>query len=366
MTLTKDDLESLIAKQETICVSIFLPAHGGRPHNHEDVVRLKNLLRQAMRELESRKVPEEDASKLLEPARQLVEKDLLPARGTRGIALFLSKDFYRQLNAPVEFSEQVVVAPRFYIRPLLPLIEGRDLFYILALSQNHVRLFEGDRSTVRDLIVERMPANLRDVLRDGELEKQLEFHMASAGHGKRAVIYHGGGDEPKDRIVRFFREVDRTVSASLENEVAPLVLATVDYLFPLYRQVNTYPHLLDRSVSGNPDLLSPAELRAKAWALVEDFLASQRERALVEYRELSGAGVTSSDLPDVIRAACAGRVRVLLAPPAGEKIARGAGRAREELLNLAVSQTLLHGGTAYEIPSGAMPGGAPVAALYRY
>jgi hypothetical protein len=40
---------------------------------------------------------------------------------------------------------------RFHLKPLLPLLTGDGRFYILALSQNQVRLLQGTRYSVRGL-----------------------------------------------------------------------------------------------------------------------------------------------------------------------------------------------------------------------
>ena len=46
----------------------------------------------------------------------------------------------------LHFDELMVVAPGFHVMPLLALLTGDGLFYVLALSQNQVRLLAGTRS----------------------------------------------------------------------------------------------------------------------------------------------------------------------------------------------------------------------------
>jgi len=41
---------------------------------------------------------------------------------------------------------------------------------------------------------------------------------------------------------------------------APLVLAGVEYLFPIYQEANTYPDLVEEGITGNPENLKPEEL----------------------------------------------------------------------------------------------------------
>ncbi|MFM9068430.1 MAG: hypothetical protein ACKOUR_14030, partial [Planctomycetota bacterium] len=60
----------------------------------------------------------------------------------------------------------------------------------------------------------------------------------------------------------------------------PLVLATVDFLAPLFRQVCDYPHLIDSFVTGAPDHLSPVELQARAWHGVTPLFAAAQEQSI--------------------------------------------------------------------------------------
>jgi hypothetical protein len=101
-----------------------------------------------------------------------------------------------------------------------------------------------------------------------------------------------------------------------------------------------------------------------------------RDRSAALYAQLAGTGRTSADVAEVVRASYAGRVEVLFVPPdrdcwgvfepaTGEVIVHeGARPADEELLSLAVLHTLRHGGTAYGVEAGAVPGGSLLAAIY--
>jgi hypothetical protein len=89
---------------------------------------------------------------------------------------------------------------------------------------------------------------------------------------ERAAMFHGHGvgkDDAKDNILRFFHLLDQGLYALLGKESAPLVLAGVDYLFPIYREANSYPHLMERGIAGNPEGLKGEELHEQGWRIVE-------------------------------------------------------------------------------------------------
>lgn len=258
--------------------------------------------------------------------------------------------------------ELVTIGRCFYIRPLLPLFGDRHSFYILALSQKQVRLFEADRFEAREIRTEGLPSGLVEMLRSQSIEKELQFHAMAAGSGKGGIIYHGGRNEPKDRLKEYLREVAGVLFANHSAGESPLVIASVEYVASIYRSVNRYPNLADGIVAGNPDQLSAAELHAKAWEIVQPHFAAKRERALDRHADLTGTNLVSQDLWETVAAARNGRVRTLFIASGVQHLDAGG----EDLLNWAASQTLLDGGTVYEIPRADMPGRAEIAALFRY
>lgn len=58
----------------------------------------------------------------------------------------------------------------------------------------------------------------------------------ATGGGESAGVYHGFNptDVEQDRFVRWFRKVDEEMIGFLAGEQSPLVLAGVEYYFPLY------------------------------------------------------------------------------------------------------------------------------------
>src|SRR5438067_703693 len=73
------------------------------------------------------------------------------------------------------------------------------------------------------------------------------------------------------------------------NEQAPLVLAADTVLQPIYREVNTYPHLLAEGIKGSPERLSAQELHGRAWDLVRPHFDEEREKIAARYRDLVGS-----------------------------------------------------------------------------
>jgi hypothetical protein len=383
--VTREDLKDLIELRDGPCVSVYQPTHRAGPdtrtYAQQDPIRLKNLLREATQRLLGVGVAAREAEALLEPARRLLDDQTFWQYQADGLAVFIAPGRTRTFRVPMRFDEVVVVAPRFYLKPLVALLTADGLFYVLALSQNQVRLLAGTRDHIGEVEFGG-PGSLAEALRHDDPERQLQYHTGAPAAGdRRAAMFHGHGtgvDDAKVNLLRFFQQVDRAVTGLLRGAHAPLILAGVEYLLPIYREANTHPLLLQGVITGNPELLRAGDLHARAWPLVEPVFLAGRQQATERYRALKGTGKTSNDIRDVVLAAWDGRVDVLFvalgtrvwgsfAPDtrAVELAEEEPGRT-EDLLNLAAIHTLLNRGVVYALPPSEMADEAPGAATLRF
>jgi hypothetical protein len=142
--------------------------------------------------------------------------------------------------------------------------------------------------------------------------------------------------------------------------------------------VNSYRRLLEEGVAGNPERLRDEELRDRAWKLVEPLLKQVRHQAAGQLQEAVNTGRGSDKLIEVLPAALQGRVAFLFATVGAQQwgtidqhsfavdLHREPSAGDEDLLNLSVIQTLLHGGTVYSVPPQSMPTNGAVAAVFRH
>jgi hypothetical protein len=375
--LTKDDLKVLLLKGRPPCVSFFLPTHRGG--GEADPIGWKNLLGRAEEGLARRGLRPAQARELLGPARYLLDDAAFWKTTSDGLAYFVSPGAVRSYRLPTPFAEQVVVGDRFHVSPLLPLLSGDGRYYVLALSQNRVRLLQGTALGLHEVDVAGLPTSLAQALRFHDRDELLIFHTHPALKlGRWGAIFSGQGvgiDDHKDDLLLYFRQIDRGLHHVLRDEHAPLVLASVDYLWPIYHEANTYAQLLEHGVPGNPDRLSEKELHEKAWAVVKPAFEQAEALAAAQYAQLAGTGRTANDLAAVVRTAYGGRVAVLFVGRGRERPGRfdpAGGTVEvhetpcpgdEDLLNCAATYTLLHGGLVYMTDPAKVPGGGPLAAV---
>jgi hypothetical protein len=180
--------------------------------------------------------------------------------------------------------------------------------------------------------------------------------------------------------LQFCHAIDGALYEKLKNQKAPLVVAGVEYLHPIYQEGNTYPHLVEQGITGNPEILKPEELHDEAWQIVEPLFHKKEQEAMERYQELAGAdtGKASNDIKEIIPAAYFQRIDSLFVPVGRQMwgdfdpdtmsvdLHPEPEPDDEDMLDFAAIHTLLNGGTVYAVEPEQVPEQAPAAAIFRY
>lgn len=384
--LSVDELKELLEQPQGLCVSMFMPMQRLGAEIQQNPIRFKDLIKQAETQLQAYGMEPYAASALLEPVQTLDQAEFWQNQD-EGLAIFVADGLLRYYQLPIQFDELVVVSDRFHLKPLIPLLNRDGEFYILTLSQKQVRLFEGTRYSIKPVEIEGLPQSLDETLHYDETAKEGQFRINTSKGGtnnpfQRSGSYHGQGAPDRDYhnrdILQFFHQIDAALHPFLSNKRAPLVLVGVDYLLPIYREANSYQHLLDEGVTESPKVVSPEELHDQVWAIIEPHVMQRETSALDYYRELTATGKTSTDLKETVAGAYYGRVEQLFVAVGEQRwgnfdydnnelqIHDTAEPGDEDLLNAAALQTLLNGGTVYAVEPEKVPDAALVAAVFRY
>lgn len=377
-------LKSLIAQQGKWCVSLYMPTHRAGPEQQQDPIRLKNLLAEAETKLLATGLRRPEVQKLMQAAEDLLwNRDFWQHQGD-GLAIFLTNDFHKVYRLPVEFEELLITGTSFHIKPLLPCLGRGIKFYVLAVSLNNVRLFEGNADTMSELALD-FPTSMNEALWMDDPEKYLNMHSGSIstaeGRGGAGIFHgHDPADEEKKNILRFFQGVSQGLNDLLQEKTIPMVLAGVEYLLPFYREASSYTNLLEDSISGNPDREDLKELHERAWKIVKPIFEQNQKKAFEKYEQLHGQGsnLAASDLTEVVKAAIFGQIETLFVPLESQKwgrydaeknkvlLAKEHGAENEDLFDFAASETILNSGQVFAVPPEQIPGKGEIAAILRY
>ena len=386
--LSIDELKTLVENPKSPCISIYMPTQKAGPEVRQNPIRFKNLIREAEERLDAIGIRHTEAVDLLKSAHELDTVEFWENQD-QGLVIFISPDVFRYYQLPMEFQELVVVSDQFHLKPLLHIINNDGRFYILALSQKDVRFFEATRYSVKQVEVENLPKSLDEALQYDDTAREGQFRIATSKGGTsnsatQPGAFHGQGSPDRDKhqedILQFFNAVDTALQEKLRNQKAPLVMAGVEYLHPIYQQANTYAHLVESGITGNPENLKPEELHDAAWQIVEPLFHKQEQEAIEHYHELAGAdtGKASNDIKEIIPAAYFQRIDSLFVPVGRQiwgdfdpdtmsvDLHAEPEPDDEDMLDFAAIHTLLNGGTVYAVEPNQVPEQAPAAAIFRY
>lgn len=373
--------------REGPCISIFMFVSSREGETQQNPIRLRELIREAEQSMPLKLSTPTRREALLQPMRTLLIDDAIWQRPEEGLCLYSSPGLFRAFPLPMPVKDQVVVASHFYLKPLLPFLTNDVRFYILALSQHEVRLLEGTRYHIHEVALpEHVPVGISAALNYDKTQNIVQSHSGASEvsrgtGGKRSVIFHGqrpGITDTKKNLLRYFGQIDRGLHEFLHNKKVPLVLAGVEYLCPLYRKVNTYPHVPPQEVRGNPDKLSNKELHDRAWTLIESSLLQRQSEAVARYEEYAGTRRASHNINVILPASHYGQVDTLLIASDRElwgtfdtsanktHVYKELRFGASDLLDVAATQTLLHDGSVYVLEHDRMPGDKLATAVFRY
>ncbi|MFU8858860.1 MAG: hypothetical protein ACNA8K_00415 [Cyclonatronaceae bacterium] len=359
-----------------------MPTHRTGRETEQDPIRFKNLISRAEDDLENSGFKEREREALIKPLKDLLDDTMLWQHMGDGFAVFRSPGTFNYYRLPVRFDEFQNTAARFHLKPLMPLLTGDGLFYILVMSQKLVRLLRGSRDSVHAVEVEDLPKNLADALNIDEYIQTMQFHTGtSMRQAGRSAVFHGHGageDDNTHDIKQYLRKIDDALCNYMGSRKIPVILAGVDYLLPLYRDISNYGSLFEEGLPGNHDIQRPEEIHKKAWSLLEPYFDQTRKQAVEKYHELKNNSMATAELPQVLKAAAGGRVSTLFvdlqdhlwgnyAPEAGAiYIDEKPGLESVDLLDTAAIHTIQKGGTVYAVESDELPDESPLAAVFRY
>ncbi len=382
--LNKDDINLLLEQRgRGPCISLYMPTEKGREKAKANSIRFKNLVADSERQLETKGWASQDLKEILEPAKKMIDDNYFWSIQSDGFAFFISPDLNRFFRLPVKFEEMAVVRNNFHIKPLFTLLATEGQFYVLALSQKDARLLRGTSGLIEEIDISEIIQKFEDKFATELPEQHLQFHTRAPTTGEvRSAIYYGHGGEidsiQKERLLKYFRFIDKELQDKFDETAAPVVLACVDYLFSSYREASKYPFLFEKGIKGNPEHMSAQELHQKAWEIVQPYFTEKQQEAKARYFELAGTGKASNDIVNLVPASFHGRINDIfvtvgvqqwgLFDPETEtvKLSEGPLTGTEDLIDLAAAETFLHNGNVYALKKEDMPDDSSVCAVYRW
>lgn len=380
--INETDLKELAAVHGLHCISVFIPTHsrGDRELKETDALLLKNELKEIKKILAQRGLNQNEVDELVKPIQNLADSPEFWSQQAGGLALFLSGDTIKDYELDTKFDPYHYVSTEFYIKPLFSALAKKENFFLLTLELDEVRLHRGSDSGLKEIdITQIVPSGLEEVVGSDYEQKSSQF-KSQQGQGYSVYYGHGeGGEDNKEEITKYLREVDKGITKLLKDEKAPVVVAGVDSLFSAYRELTNLDNLYDRHISGNPKLQGLRSLHKEAMDLLQPYFNKTKKEKTEIFRRFQGTPKTANSIDYIVPAALHGKIDTLfilkkqdifgMYNQATDKVEykQGADLAEVSLFNLAAKEAFLYGANVYLVDKEEMPDGFSIInALYRY
>ncbi|HEX2956813.1 MAG TPA: hypothetical protein VHO70_08270 [Chitinispirillaceae bacterium] len=381
---TEDDFRNIVSIQHPYCISIFMPFFRAGAEIQQNPIRFKNLLSEAEKILVKKGKRATEASWMLTSAKRFLNFHSFWQYDASGLAAFIAPGIIKVFRTPSSFHETIMIGEHFYIRPILPMVTSHMKYYMLDLNLSGVRLYTGSRYLFSRIESETLPGPIENVLLSDFNEKHTQFYGKSQpGDSEIPVIYGYGHDTDNQtrRIKEYFNIVNSTVTALLNKTNAPLITAGVEYLHPIYNNVNSYPHLLEKGIHLDISLFTEQQMHESSLELVRPFYATRKQYDKEQFRMLAGkkSSIAVNDLQSIVAGAHHGRVNTLFLVNTSVAIWGQLQKSDQqvivhdhqlpgddELIERAAVDTLLRGGSVHVLDREEMPDENDVAAIMRY
>lgn len=364
---TRPEFLALNEVRDDACVSIYLAATPLSQESGAIRIDLGNLARQARVQLEKVDFDKRRLAALVEQFDDLADDDAFWRLQANSLAVLATPDSLRTFRLPNTLVPLVEVSDRFHLKPLLRAITFPNSAFVLALSENAVRLVE--------VYADLPPVTVKV---DG-LPRDAASSVGKSTLNDRSASGRIHGSEGQNvRLRQFARQVDAALRAVLAGRDTPLIIAGTGRLPSVFRSVNSYHGLLDGDIEASPDRMSDAELADAARPLLDAAYQAEVGRLKSLYEARAGDGRATSDLSDAARAATHGAVEALLVdiddvvPGTVDEatgaitLADGASAKTYGVVDEIAGRALASGARVLGVRKADLPGEGPLAAILRY
>jgi hypothetical protein len=297
---TRAQLDRLLSSRNPASVSIYLSTDPVSA-NVGERIELGNLAADAIGQLRDTAVARRALVTIEEEIGDLIADEEFWRHQARSLATFVTPEALTTFRLPNRLLSAVVVSDRFHLKPLLRAVTFPQVAFVLALAQGSVRLIE--------VSADAEPTEVRvpDLPRDA---------ASAAGRSSladRAPVRRIQGSEGRKlRLRQYARQIDQALRPILGGVGVPLILAAAEPLTSIFRSVNSYPHLAQATIAGNPERTPDAELAASAREILDDLYARELRETRERFDARQAEGRALLDLGDVARAATYGAIDTVL------------------------------------------------------
>jgi hypothetical protein len=287
--MSKTVFDQVKHAREYPCVTITLETHRTAPDNKRDPIVLKNLLTQAEERLLA-EFNKREIGDVIEKMKKLADS-IDHSHNKEGLILFVNKDMALYDRLPFALKEEVTIHDTFATRDLIRNMHASETYYVLAISKQKARLFEGHCDKAYEITAKPFP---------------MDNQIYTTDRLNRSM-----GAKEDSRLREFFNRVDKNFLEIYKEEPGELVLMGVEANVADYQSVADEAKLVIGAIHRNGDAAKDHEVASAAWPVVSEVLRQRRQEAIALLEKAVSEQKFSSDLKEIWRMTNQGRCEAL-------------------------------------------------------
>ncbi len=285
------EFRALAETRADLCVSLYLPTSPLPQEANASRTQLGNLAEQALSQVADEPVGRGRLDALREALVALREDDQFWRYQANSLAVLATPDTLRTYRLPSRLPQALELADRFYLKPLLRAITFPHEAFVLALSENTVRLVEVFAELPPETVsVAELPTSAADAVRRASVNERSPRGRLQGSEGQKVLL------------AQYARQVDGALRPLLAGREVPVILASVEPLSSIFRMLTTLHTLA-------PETTPPL---TAARPIMDDLYARELAELRDRFELRRSQGRATRDVAEAARAATFGAVETLL------------------------------------------------------
>ncbi|MEU2556480.1 chemotaxis protein [Streptomyces sp. NPDC013313] len=343
-------------------VSVLTPTHRREPENGQDPVRLRNVVAEAKKRLESDPsvTRERRAEVVAQLDRALAEVDL--AHAEDGLVIFAAPGEHQVWSLSRTVPERVVLSDTFLTRNLVSAQVAERPFWVMSVSADRVTLWSGGE----DRVVEDRAGGFPLIRRQENFDAEREMRR---------------GDLPStftdEGTRQFLREADAAMATMLRDEPRRLYITGEDAALSLLDEIGGVAKCAVHVPHGGLTHAGPEAV----WQALQPVLREEdwkgADLVVGELVAARGRRTFAAGVDELWQNAREGRVRLLAVEENYRTVVRDDGDhlvpaepgdldARDDIVDEIVEQCLETGADVRFVPDGTLGDAGGIAGVLRY
>jgi hypothetical protein len=284
-------LKKLNASKTPNCLTIALNTHRTSPDNKQDIIVLKNLMKEAEIRLHAQ-VSKENADKITANLNQVVQS-IDHNYNLDSLLLFANEAMADFVRLPIKLVQRVQLDQSFATRDLVRAMHLEMNYYILLLSQQTVRILEASN----DQLVEEFGSPFP--IQNKELHPESRKEKTDSARQNRLLS-------------EFYNRVDKEVQQIWKVKPRPILICSDANNRIVFESVTDRKEtLMNISLSGNRLDDKAQNIVSDAWEIVKEDLSKHIAARKSELEKSLGSGNFISDEGEIWRAILEGKIQTL-------------------------------------------------------